>query len=99
MQCFLTFWLYHINFGPKSIYPEAVAVYPPIPRTIIASAGLKGGTAESVLTVLDLLEKGIDVVGIASLLITTVVMREYAVSSRDLKRDQQSRREQGLKAE
>jgi hypothetical protein len=95
----LTFWLYHINFGPKSIYPEAAAAYPPIPRLLIAVAGLKGGTAESVLTVLDLIEKGVDVVGIGSLLVTVVVMREYAMESKELKKEQQKRREEGLKAE
>jgi len=93
------FWLYHIQFGPQSIYPEAVAAYPPIPRSIIIALGLKGDTAESVLSVLDVFEKGLDVAGIASFLITVVVMRDYAISLRDLKRDQQSRREQGTKAE
>jgi hypothetical protein len=99
MQCFLTFWLYHINLGPKSIYPEAVAAYPPIPRLIILAFGLKGNTADFMLTVLGSLEKAIDVAGIASFVITVVMMREYALNSRDLKRDQQSRKEQGLKAD
>ena len=66
---------------------------------MIEASGLKGGVAESALTVLDLVEKGIDVVGIASLLVTVVVMRQYAVDSRDLKKEQQEKRQQGLKAE
>lgn len=99
MQCFLTFWLYHINYGPKSTIAEAAAAYPPIPRLMIAAAGLKGAAADSVLTVLDLVEKGFEVVGIASLLTTVVVMRQYAVDSRELKREQQKRREGGTKAE
>jgi hypothetical protein len=61
--------------------------------------GLSGNAGESVLTVLDLLEKGIDVIGIGSLLVTVVVMREYAVDSRELKREQQKRREEGTKTE
>ena len=100
MQCFLTFWLYHINFGPKSIHPEAVAAYPPIPKTVIAAAGLTGTTAgNTLLAVLDPLEKLLDVVGIVTLLLTVMWMREYALESRDLKREQEERRNAGTKAE
>lgn len=91
-QCFLTFWLYHINFGPKSIYPGVPEAYPPIPRALIAAAGLSGSSASIALKILDPFEKLIDVVGIGAILVNVVVGREYALDSREHKREQAARR-------
>ena len=99
MQCFLTFWIYHINFGPKSTNFEAAAAYPPIPRDLIAYFGLTDGVAKTALAILDPFEKAMDVVGIAASLVSVVIMREYALDSRSHKREQEARKAAAIKTE
>lgn len=89
--------------GASSQYAEAVAAYPPIPKAIVAAlkstAGLTPASAALALKVLDVLEKGLDVVGFLAGALVVYHTREYVMEHRAGEKEKAERRAQASKAD
>jgi hypothetical protein len=91
VQCFLTFWKYHVLNGSGSTDKAAAAAYPPITRMVAASLGsylsLKGRAASILQDTLGALEGGIDLLGVIAMGLGVFVTKEYVMEVREQRRE------------
>ena len=81
-ECFVRFWLYHVQFGPNALEEEVAAVYPRIPKSI--AIGISDAYIRMlVFRACDVFEKVFEVVGLMACTSLVYFVNEYVSSRQD----------------
>lgn len=91
-ECFVRFWLYHVQFGPNAYDPEVAAVYPRIPKSI--AVGISDPYLQVfVFRACDVFEKIFEVVGLMSCTAGVYFLSEYLSSRREAEEEAERKRQ------
>jgi len=91
-ECFVRFWLYHVQFGPNAYDPEVAAVYPRIPKSIAIGIG-DPYLQMVVFRAGDVFEKIFEVVGLISCTAGVYFLSEYTSLRREAEAEANEKRE------
>ena len=83
-ECFVRFWLYHVQFGPNAHDADVAAMYPRIPKAIaIALSPNDTSVKMLVFRVCDVFEKVFDIVGLGASTAGVFFLNEYVQSRKE----------------
>ena len=90
-ECFVRFWLYHVQFGPNALEEEVAAIYPRIPKSI--AIGISDAYIRMlVFRACDVFEKVYEVVGLMACTSLVYFVNEYLSSRRDAEAEAKAKR-------
>ena len=95
-ECFVRFWLYHVQFGPNALDETIASMYPRIPKSIAI------GISDTYVRMLvfrfcDVFEKVFDVVGLMASVAGIYFVLEYVGSQREAAEERKEREERQAK--